>query len=560
MQALLRAATLLVVAAVSWGAPSAAGGEALKSPQNVEVSIIDDNITLKWERSDEYDKNVTFSAYYQIPLEINWTELPGCQHVTTFECSFSSDALEDIYKEVQLRVRAEKGSDTSPWYEVDSFVPYNEARIGPPELRLEAEDKAIIITISPPGTEDDNMWATERLMFKYNIVIWNSSGMEQSVEAVHPRYKIYKLSPKTTYCLKVRAMLLSAGKVGFYSPVYCINTTVENKLPPPENVQLEVLNEDYVLKWDYPNDSHEKVTFRAQWLSAYIKMLPGHHAEKWKKIQDCENVRTTYCVIPQAVFLKGIHFIRVQASEGNASSFWSEEKKFDTVMQTVILPPVINMKPTDDRSMHISIGSPEDSENKFVDQDYPLIYEIVFWENSTNAETVYVEKTDFTIDKLKTQTVYCVKARALVEDEKWNLSSVFSDSQCEETKPETSTENMLVAGVFVVLLIVPALTLVVKIFWKYISFVYFPPHKPPSTINEDLSEQPLKNLLLSTSEEQTERCFIIENVNSVTIVEDVRQIDENHKQYSSQTSEDSGNYSNEDENNENKADEPESEN
>lgn len=53
--------------------------------------------------------------------------------------------------------------------------------------------------------------------------------------------------------------------------------------------------------------------------------------------------------------------------------------------------------------------------------------------------------------------------------------------------------------------------------------------------------------MLSTSEEQTERCFIIENIDTI-FTEETDQIDQDHKTYSSQTSQDSGNYSNEDEN------------
>lgn len=56
----------------------------------------------------------------------------------------------------------------------------------------------------------------------------------------------------------------------------------------------------------------------------------------------------------------------------------------------------------------------------------------------------------------------------------------------------------------------------------------------------------MKNLLLSTSVEQTEECFIIENVDAVSAKE-VNHLDEDHKTYTSQASQDSGNYSIEDE-------------
>lgn len=66
--------------------------------------------------------------------------------------------------------------------------------------------------------------------------------------------------------------------------------------------------------------------------------------------------------------------------------------------------------------------------------------------------------------------------------------------------------------------------------------------------NQYFSDQPLRNLLLSTSEEQTERCFIIENASIITEIEETNEVDEVHEEYNSQASQDSGNYSNEDEN------------
>ena len=44
----------------------------------------------------------------------------------------------------------------------------------------------------------------------------------------------------------------------------CVPCLVErHKVPSPENVQISVDNQAYVLKWDYP---YESTTFQAQWL------------------------------------------------------------------------------------------------------------------------------------------------------------------------------------------------------------------------------------------------------------------------------------------------------
>uniref|UniRef100_A0A2K5MYJ5 Interferon alpha and beta receptor subunit 1 n=2 Tax=Cercocebus atys TaxID=9531 RepID=A0A2K5MYJ5_CERAT len=473
----------------------------------------------------------------------NWIKLPGCQNITSTKCNFSSLKL-NVYEEIKLRIRAEK-ENTSSWYEVDSFTPFRKAQIGPPEVHLEAEDKAIVTYISPPGTEDSVMWALDRSSFIYSLVIWkNSSSVEERIQNIYSRHKISKLSPETTYCLKVKAALLTSRKIGVYSPVHCIKTTVENELPPPENVEVIVQNQNYILKWDY---TYANMSFQVQWLHAFLKRNPGNHLYKWKQIPDCENVTTTQCVFPQNTFQKGIYLLRVQASDGNNTSFWSEEIKFDTEIQASLLPPVFNIRSLSD-SLHISIGAPKWSENKPVIQDYPLIYEILFWENTSKAERKIIKKkTDVTIPNLKPLTVYCVKARAHSMDEKLNKSSVFSDVVCEETKSGNTSKIWLIIGIFTVLLALPFVIYAVKVLLRCINYVFFPSLKPSSNIDEYFSEQSLKNLLLSTSEEQIEKCLIIENISTIATVEETNQSDEDHKKYSSQTSQDSGNYSNEDE-------------
>lgn len=46
------------------------GGTNLKSPQNVEVYIIDDTFILRWNRSNPSVRNVTFSADYQMYVTV----------------------------------------------------------------------------------------------------------------------------------------------------------------------------------------------------------------------------------------------------------------------------------------------------------------------------------------------------------------------------------------------------------------------------------------------------------------------------------------------------------
>lgn len=281
----------------------------------------------------------------------------------------------------------------------------------------------------------------------------------------------------------------------------------------------------------------------------FFKKIPGNHSDKWKQIPNCENVTSTHCVFPREVSSRGIYYVRVRASNGNGTSFWSEEKEFNTEMKTIIFPPVISMKSVTDDSLHVSVGASEESENMSVNQLYPLIYEVIFWENTSNAERKVLEKrTNFIFPDLKPLTVYCVKARALIENDRRNKGSSFTDTVCEKTKPGNTSKTWLIVGICTALFSIPVVICVVSVFLRCVKYVFFPSSKPPSSVDEYFSDQPLRNLLLSTSEEQTERCFIIENSSIITEIEETDEIDEVHKKYSSQTSQDSGNYSNEDEN------------
>jgi interferon receptor 1 len=64
--------------------------------------------------------------------------------------------------------------------------------------------------------------------------------------------------------------------------------------------------------------------------SGYSKSSSGSRSDKWKPIPTCANVQTTHCVFSQDTVYTGTFFLHVQASEGNHTSFWSEEKFIDS--------------------------------------------------------------------------------------------------------------------------------------------------------------------------------------------------------------------------------------
>ncbi|XP_013208230.1 interferon alpha/beta receptor 1 isoform X1 [Microtus ochrogaster] len=473
----------------------------------------------------------------------NWLKMPKCQHITGTKCEFSLRAA-DIFTYTKFRVRAEKGKRTSSWNEVERFIPFQRAHIGPPGVRLEAEDKAIVVHISQPG-EGGKMWAAETYNFKYQIVFWQkSSGVTQNVTTKYCIEKILKLSPETTYCLKVEAIHLSLGKQSNFSEVQCINTTSKrelltletNRLPVPENLEVDAQGESYVLSWDYAS---RNVSFRAEWLPRYLKSVPEGCSGPWRPVPACANVQTPRCVFPQNTTHTNTFFLRVQASCGNNTSFWSEEKLIDSQEYTVIRPPTVVITFTGE-SLLVNVSC-QDSSSKC----QGLTYEINFWEISSNTKRKVMQSSpEFTIMNLPPLTVYCVEARVYPFASQ-HRSSNFSNRVCEKTRAGNSPVIWAVTGLGI-LFFCALVFYAGKSILKDLSHVFSSP-KPPPSIHELFSEPPSKNLLLLTPEEHTERCFIIESANLVTVAEENHAPEEDHRKYSFQTSQDSGNYSNEEE-------------
>ncbi|XP_051047841.1 interferon alpha/beta receptor 1 isoform X3 [Phodopus roborovskii] len=466
----------------------------------------------------------------------DWLKLPGCQHVTGTKCEFSLLDT-NIYVKIKFRVRAEADSSASSWAEIDPFIPFCRARIGPPGVRLEAEDQAIVVYISHPG-QGGKMWDKDVMQFQYRIEIWQkSSGVSKNITTFYYTEKILKLLPETTYCLKVEAIHKSHKNQSSYSAVQCINTTEANKMPVPENIEMDVHGASYVLKWDCASAD---ASYRAQWLPGYSKSVPGSSLNEWKPIPACADVKTTHCVFPQNTIHTGTFFLRVQAFSGNQTSFWSEDKLIDSNKFATIPPPVIAVSSTRD-SLLAYVTCQDDSSIEC----HGLTYEIVFWEKTSNTKRKMVkESPEFAIVNLQPQTVYCVQARVL-SFSLWNKSSDFSDMLCKMTRPGNSSPMTWIITGFGTLFFSFLVLYAGKNLLKYLNYVFFSSPKPPPSIDEFFSEPSSKNLLFLTPEEHTEQCFIIENTDTVAVTEGNIIPQEDCRKHTSQSSQDSGNYSNE---------------
>ncbi|NXW30054.1 INAR1 protein, partial [Phaetusa simplex] len=528
----------------------------LKSPQDIQVYVVNTNFTLRWKYTGN-DTNVTFSAEYRfedfMTNGTEWKELPGCQKVTHLECDFSS-AITEYYDKHHVRLRAERMEEVSPWSSIFEMTPYDIAQISAPGIELQSINGVIKIKVSPPeANQVRKMWIDD-LSFKYNLVIWeNSSNAELRNQSIFPTDIIDGLAPDTTYCLKVQATYPWEDKEGLFSPVHCVKTTRKaNVLFCATNVSVLALNMKFHLHWN--NRYKQHVSYNVQYLIGYLKKSYDDYSTKWRNVLECENITDTQCNFSSIITTaSGIFYLRVQAMNEYNKSCLSNEVKVDPLVTNEIGPPGVKVD-ISDVLLHIQIYPPGGSESEVMSNHYDLSYRVLYWKNSSNNEEEIkmkeIKQTIGTISDLTPSTLYCVKVQAF--SKAYNKSSHFSKEECIKTPGGRKSLGIVMPlGVKLLTLQEPLQVSQVKKYLQHglmasqtynkIKYVFFPSCQPPLTI-EGFGGQLFDIPFLSTTEEPIENCSIIETI----MTEELNQIDFKDYKHSKQSSRDSGNYSNDD--------------
>ncbi|NWZ00344.1 INAR1 protein, partial [Loxia curvirostra] len=473
-----------------------------------------------------------------------WQELPGCQAVAGPGCDFSS-AISEYYDAHYVRVRAQAGPLVSPWSQVLEMVPEQVAQIGPPGLELQSTNGVIKVKVSPPeANQRKKMWIND-LSFRYNLVFWeNSSYAQLQSKTIFPVDTIDDLAPDSTYCFKVQANLPREGKQGLFSPTSCVKTTQKavNDLLCATNLSVLALNMKFHLLWS--SQENQDVTYNVQYLLGYLKKLNDDYSDKWLSVPRCENITSTWCNF-SSIITTGFYYLRVQARQGHNKSCFSREVKVDPLKTNGIGPPGVRLD-LSDTLLHILISPPGGAEGEFMRDHYDLSYRILYWKNSSDTKEEVkqkeVKQTIATVPDVSPSSLYCVRVQAFSEP--YNKSSAYSQQECIHTPAGTSLP-LFIFGIFMVALLVVLVVATLLVFGLYqvyhkIKYVFFPSCQPPLNI-EGFGAQPFSSpYLAAAAEESVENCCVIESM----ITEEGNQIVFPEYNHSTQSSRDSGNYSN----------------
>eukprot|EP00079_Xenopus_tropicalis_P033118 XP_017946889.1 PREDICTED: interferon alpha/beta receptor 1 isoform X2 [Xenopus tropicalis] len=306
--------------------------------------------------------------------------------------------------------------------------------------------------------------------------------------------------------------------------------------PYPENVTMEALNTNYMLKWDWDYSQHPNVTFSVENNS---EIWPG----KWNQVQGCENISRRNCDV-SGIYIYGKYNFRVAASLDNNNRTLSRALRFNPEKDTVIGPPSNVSTELYGTKLHVNVLKVEafhnDDLKNYCDWEYNLIY----WKDSASdrEEKTLNEKVGrFTIE-VEASTTYCLTVRVVCQTH--NRSGLFSETQCITTGADALP--VWSAGIVIGVLLSVVLTAVLVYLCacplkRYVKHIFYPTGKLPSSIESGMFDSRVKIPFVLQEEEPTDLCYIIRNS------EHDEDSVQNRKYSLKESNTDSGNYSNEDE-------------
>ncbi|KAE8621584.1 hypothetical protein XENTR_v10004887 [Xenopus tropicalis] len=292
----------------------------------------------------------------------------------------------------------------------------------PIAVYVESIDGGVKIKITLPNTRE--YW--DNALFDYILLLRTNSSIEER-RSLYPNFYLYDLNPGENYCFKVKVSSYLTKTNDTFSPEKCFKVEAVglDGRPYPENVTMEALNTNYMLKWDWDYSQHPNVTFSVENNS---EIWPG----KWNQVQGCENISRRNCDV-SGIYIYGKYNFRVAASLDNNNRTLSRALRFNPEKDTVIGPPSNVSTELYGTKLHVNVLKVEafhnDDLKNYCDWEYNLIY----WKDSASdrEEKTLNEKVGrFTIE-VEASTTYCLTVRVVCQTH--NRSGLFSETQCITT-------------------------------------------------------------------------------------------------------------------------------
>ncbi|XP_073701452.1 interferon alpha/beta receptor 1a-like isoform X3 [Garra rufa] len=316
----------------------------------------------------------------------------------------------------------------------------------------------------------------------------------------------------------------------------------------PENVSVDSLNTRYVLRWDWPHETNQTVTFTAQYLEEFHSRKASYE-KYWTSV--CVNVSEHRCDFTGAeLHYHGLYLLRVRANTSQQSSSWVQIR-FCPDEDAALGPPSSVKLNSVKGNLEVIISDPLTNNNQSMKTllDNNLSYLIHYCRRSEDPQTAKVLETKtnvVTLPELDRQTWYCVRVQSRYKY--YDKSSVFSDTHCARTEGPMPYWQIFLFILISVLLLFLLVLLLYFCFYKMLTSlknIFWPAVQLPDHIQELwLSDSEKPQLLAPGSPESVCEPLVMvrPELDAVSVDEHLNAEDQDS---SARSSGDSGVYSTE---------------
>ncbi|XP_043104816.1 interleukin-10 receptor subunit beta-like isoform X2 [Puntigrus tetrazona] len=283
------------------------------------------------------------------------------------------------------------------------------------------------------------------------------------------------------------------------SVVLLLYIVTAEKVPTPENVRVISLDMGFVLEWDPPQSTKNK-------LFNYTAEISG-----WNNIYEpvCLSSSSLSCDFTDNISIFGTYQLRVQAELHGETSDWVETKHLSVDQITKISAPRVQLRSRKGQT-EIDITDPLLKKKNLREVFDNISYLIRFWKNGeTKKEELIREQNRVMLPRLEPLVKYCFEVEILYSNNTSQTSNVtcLTNTQSNEVEPWLIAVVLLVS--FLVVLVAVVLIFLVVWFGYRGCRIIFPDAELPEDLKRFLSQRS-KSSILSTIQESTVKEYFCE--------------------------------------------------
>ncbi|XP_063799671.1 interleukin-10 receptor subunit alpha isoform X2 [Pseudophryne corroboree] len=218
----LGCALLLSLTVGLWSSSKA---DTLTRPQNVHFQLGFFNHILSWTHDSPGADSTLYEVEY-LSYGGNWTSVPHCTFTSFQYCDLTVETLPTSLGYV-ARVRSVLGNQTSKWTRTARYT-FSLVILPPPYVSLEVDGPSLLVQLSLPKIEGNNITKRYEDVFPYNRVytihIRRTEDNHTFIQVKDAEsFHLHGLVAGKEYCVRVQPSISSRGNVGEASPEICIH-------------------------------------------------------------------------------------------------------------------------------------------------------------------------------------------------------------------------------------------------------------------------------------------------------------------------------------------------